>query len=133
MSKKKRKKKNKKWDFPVAKTAEDLKELLNKHDNGCNTIGTDSKPTPVSYHYNVLYEYVTKKTVSQELDRIKHTQIISDPFPEQSNYEHDLSSAGIMGIFISKPEEISIWKAFRMGYDKAYAEILTAIGEKEIK
>lgn len=64
--------------------------------------------------------------------RIKHSRIITDPFPEHTNYQMTISFISQWkSIFtkwmkkddIPRPEEISIWKAYRLGYEKAYKEI----------
>jgi len=102
-------------------------------------------PVPPIYFYTVHYDWQRANTVGNELSRIRHSRLIGDPFPEHSAYENKYSEENIknlpydekilMSIFGKpvKPEEISIWKAYRMGYDKAYADIKTAIGNKEIK
>ncbi len=63
-----------------------------------------------------------KETVSDKLNYIRYTQIISDPFPEHSASNY---------LFRDKPPEVSIWAAYKQGYDNAYKEILMAIGHRE--
>lgn len=62
--------------------------------------------------------------------RIRHTRIIKDPFPEHTDYSLNKKSLSLidkifgLSFFIEAPEEINIWKAYMMGYEKAYQEIL---------
>lgn len=81
-----------------------------------------------------------KRFIKDELTRIKHAQIISDPFKEHTNFEIlQAETPKILQFFEMdfsvnfKPREISIWEAYKTGYDKAYAEINSAIGERELK
>ncbi len=60
------------------------------------------------------------------IDKIKYirfSQVIEDPFPEHSDYSRHSPLYSLFGIGMGKPEEISIWKAYRMGYEKAYEEL----------
>jgi hypothetical protein len=71
-----------------------------------------------------------------DLMSTRHTRLIEDPFPEHSAYNAvkqmlDENRSPLERLFrmkfpdigIPKPEAISIWAAYRKGYDKAYAEI----------
>jgi hypothetical protein len=68
-----------------------------------------------------------------DLMRIRHTRLITDPFPEHTEYESIKSQLGaFFGLWkkeIRKPEEISIHKAYHMGYEQAYKEIEAALKE----
>lgn len=66
----------------------------------------------------------------EELMNIKHSQVITDPFPNHTQYSRDqitMRKPNFIKWFgkkeASKPREISIWEAYRMGYEKAYKEI----------
>jgi hypothetical protein len=48
---------------------------------------------------------------------------VKDPFPEHTKHERFSRFKTLFG-GPEKPEDISIWKAYKMGYDKAYEEIL---------
>lgn len=52
---------------------------------------------------------------------IKYSRLIEDPFPEHSNYERVY---GCFNLSMNAPEPINIWEAYKMGYDKAYQEII---------
>jgi hypothetical protein len=56
-----------------------------------------------------------------EIQQIRFTQIITDPFPEHSDWER---KSRLFKSVHESPEEISIWRAYKIGYDKAYSEIL---------
>jgi len=64
---------------------------------------------------------------------IRHSQIVTDPFPDHSMYNSlNAGRSKIEAFFginanIPQPEPISIWKAYRLGYEKAYEEILKGI------
>jgi hypothetical protein len=58
-----------------------------------------------------------------DIKLIRFTQIIKDPFPEHTKHERFSRFKTLFG-GPEKPEDISIWKAYKMGYDKAYEEIL---------
>lgn len=66
-----------------------------------------------------------------DLLAIKHNRIIQDPFPEHSEYQAIKLQLGPFWSKwvrdIPKPEEISIHKAYRLGYEKAYKEIEDAL------
>lgn len=78
-----------------------------------------------------------KKIIKDKLKFIKNSRIIEDPFPEHSQYEmYSGMLAGMKrkkGLFngffsiakglVVEPDPISTWKAYRMGYEKAYQEI----------
>lgn len=55
-----------------------------------------------------------------DLRMIRHTQVITDPFPEQTEYQYKKE---ILKFWSVKPESISIWAAYMKGYNKAYSEI----------
>lgn len=67
---------------------------------------------------------------------IRHSQIIKDPFPAHTEYgwKYDAMSAinKFFGVKadLETPEDISIWKAYQMGYDQAYKEIETSLHGK---
>lgn len=96
---------------------------------------------PRKYEEEVLSTWETwnKILIKDKIYQIRYSQIISDPFPEHTQYQSTVSSLSKLGQFFDftpttpKPDEVSIWKAYQMGYDKAYAEIVAAIGDKEIK
>lgn len=63
-----------------------------------------------------------------KLKFIRFSQKIVDPFPEHTEYNQ------IKNIFKffrkrhnSSPKEISIWEAYKKGYDKAYSEIESSL------
>lgn len=62
-----------------------------------------------------------------EIQYIRFSQLINDPFPEHTTYNQ---MSRVFKPFHNPPEEISIWKAYRMGYEKAYAEILEKCKEE---
>jgi antitoxin component HigA of HigAB toxin-antitoxin module len=79
------------------------------------------------------------ETIGDKLKMIRHTQIISDPFPEQSEYELMLQTRskaekffGLGPTKIEAPRPISIWKAYMIGYEKTYKEIESAIGSRPL-
>lgn len=61
---------------------------------------------------------------------IKHSRIIEDPFPEWTMQETlrvgDMVEKiiDLLGLERKQEGRVSIWKAYRMGYEKAYGEIL---------
>lgn len=63
--------------------------------------------------------------------RIRYTQLITDPFPEHSFYQSISQQftklEKLFGWVPKAPEPISIHKAYKMGYDKAYKEIEAAL------
>lgn len=69
-----------------------------------------------------------KVFVADLLTYIKNTQVISDPFPE-----HTLYNSLPFRLISNPPEYVSIWAAYRRGYEKAYMEIEDAIGQRELK
>lgn len=86
--------------------------------------------------YDDAFNYMTspdrpwnQRTVSDELNRIRHTQLIVDPFPDHS----DFAMLRKINPYTPEPEPISIWAAHQAGYDKAYKEIEIAIGNKKIE
>ena len=56
----------------------------------------------------------------QKILQIKHTRLILDPFPEHSEHGQ-FSRLGLKGV---PPKEVSIWEAYKKGYEQAYKEIL---------
>jgi hypothetical protein len=66
-----------------------------------------------------------------DLLKIRHSRLIDDPFPEHSFYESIKDEFSIFehlfGMVPDAPKEISIHKAYKMGYDKAYKEIEEAL------
>lgn len=66
--------------------------------------------------------------IKRILNLIRYTQIIKDPFPEHSHYE---SQPKLFKKFMQKPEDISIWKAYMIGYNKAYEEIERGLNESK--
>ncbi len=72
------------------------------------------------------------------LSKLKYQYIITDPFPEHSFYESisDLNKKeksffkkwfNLGNEHISNPEEISIWKAYRMGQEDVYKRLEAAL------
>lgn len=81
-----------------------------------------------------------KKFVRDALRRVRFAKIISDPFPEHTQYEVTMQMLGpierFFGIFgkdVEKPKHISIHEAYQKGYNQAYKEIEAALGDKELK
>lgn len=62
-----------------------------------------------------------------EIMYIKFNRLIQDPFPEHTQYQQ---VNRMYKPFHKPPEDISIWKAYRMGYEKAYSEILEKCDEE---
>ena len=70
-----------------------------------------------------------------DLKRIRHSRVIEDPFPEHSSYQmliqsvHTSTFEKLFGksVSIPKPDDISIHKAYRLGYEQAYREIEAAL------
>lgn len=82
--------------------------------------------------YLELQEKLNSQKPSQLLGHIRRCQIITDPFPEHSLYESLGKSENKILDFLGlekkmspldKPDEISIWEAYMIGYKKAYKEI----------
>jgi hypothetical protein len=69
---------------------------------------------------------------TDEIRRVRYTQLITDPFPEHTSYEMLKRGSGVIERVLgypglpSPPEPISIWAAYQKGYEKAYAEMLAA-------
>lgn len=70
---------------------------------------------------------------TEEVRRVRYTQVLKDPFPHHSSYQAFQSDIGLLGRAFKwmlkahrAPEPISIWRAYQMGYDKAYEEMLAA-------
>lgn len=59
--------------------------------------------------------------IKEKILSIKHTRIIKDPFPEFTDYFRAYR-LGMMTVM--KPEQVSIWEAYKKGYEQAYREIL---------
>ncbi len=69
-----------------------------------------------------------------ELDilAIKYSRIIEDPFPLHSEYARDMETLGraekyfgnLFSDGLVRPPDVSIWAAYKMGYDKAYEEVI---------
>lgn len=70
------------------------------------------------------------------ISKLKYQYIISDPFPEHSQYQNTLNFmkenrsilSQIFGIEsddknLSRPEDIPIWKAYRMGQEDVYKRL----------
>lgn len=76
-----------------------------------------------------------------DLQRIRHSRRITDPFPEHSQHEAILrmleQNRGAMRSLFGwvrvrmpeAPRPVSIWEAYRLGYDQAYREIEDALSE----
>lgn len=63
-------------------------------------------------------------------------KIIKDPFPEHTQHEMTMQSLGYIGrVFGLKnkkpaaPKDISIWEAWRLGYETAYQEVYEALSK----
>lgn len=72
--------------------------------------------------------------IKDKLLSIKYSQLIKDPYIEYSQEEQSSHSLKIFGFEIkahSDLPKISIWKAHREGCEKAYEEIIAAIGHRE--
>lgn len=77
--------------------------------------------------------------LKQKILNIRYSRIISDPFPEHSDYERCIDylkrTRGFWGGIFKflepnlpkTPKEISIWEAYKKGYDKAYSEVIERI------
>lgn len=69
---------------------------------------------------------------TDEVRRVKYSQVIKDPFPEHSTYEMLKRSCGAIERVLGypslppAPEPVSIWAAYQKGYEKAYEEMLAA-------
>lgn len=76
-----------------------------------------------------------------DLMSIKHSRIIEDPFPELTVESQNIEMENSLASFFSFGKKIldksswpNPWKAYRLGYEKAYSEIeatLSEQGEKE--
>jgi hypothetical protein len=62
---------------------------------------------------------------SRLLQSIKYSQVIKDPFPEDTEKEGKV----FWGVF-EFSQSVNIWQAYRMGYNKAYEEIKKDIKNK---
>ena len=54
---------------------------------------------------------------------IRYSQVFKDPFPDHSGFYKYDTLWRFFGVRKNEPEEVSIWAAYQMGYDKAYKEI----------
>lgn len=69
---------------------------------------------------------------TDEIRRVRYTQVIKDPFPEHTAFNQFQDVAGLFGRFFDRfflppgPAPVSIWAAYKQGYDKAYEEMLAA-------
>lgn len=91
-----------------------------------------------------------KRNVKDRITHIRNSMLIQDPFPEQTleksrnrffamlSAKSSLWSKLLLknaetvakhGHKVKQVEEISIWKAYRMGYQQAYKEILENVGD----
>lgn len=80
-----------------------------------------------------------REMIKSKLDlmSIKHSRIIEDPFPEltadSQNIETENSLSSFFGFgkkILDKSSWPNPWKAYRLGYEKAYNEIESAISEQ---
>lgn len=73
--------------------------------------------------------FILREHVRNEVRRVRHTQVLKDPFPEHSAFIEFQRMSGLLGRFFDRfflppgPEPVSIWKAYQTGYDKAYREM----------
>ena len=60
--------------------------------------------------------------LKQKILQIKNTRLITDPFPAHTEYNGLIKMK--LGPGLEIPPKISIWGAYRKGYEQAYKEIL---------
>lgn len=73
-----------------------------------------------------------------DLMMIKHSRVITDPFPEHTDYKFFQAMRNKVQKFLNlnpfnleRPKHISIHEAWVIGYNKAYAEIAATLPNSE--
>lgn len=90
--------------------------------------------------HSVAMIYESEHPLKWDILSVKHSRLIEDPFPELTEEERLVNIENSMSPFFqTKKKEVdkskypSPWTAYRMGYEKAYEEILAAIGHKNVR
>lgn len=70
-------------------------------------------------------EKLTHEEILQKIEYIRHSQLITDPFPEVTEMEH-MPPAMFAWVTGQRKNTVSVspHEAYMKGYDKAYEEIM---------